>query len=204
MRGLPKHAAEIVVDLDAMGHRLHGMQEGRHFRAYYDEHVYLPLYAFVGDIPLWAQVRGGEKDGADGAAAALEKIVPALRQRCRKARIIVRADSGFCREEILAWCERPEGVYYGVGLAKNSVLNDKLGPALAAAQARGCLNGAAQVREFAEFEYQTVKSWSRPRRVIGKAEMTAQGQNPRLVVTNLPAKGFGGERDQTRFSPARL
>jgi hypothetical protein len=205
VRCLPKYAEEIVVDLDAMGHRLCGEQEGRHFRAYYDEYVYLPLYVFVGDIPLWAQLRTGDKDGADGVVAALEKIVAAIRQRCRRARIIVRGDSGFCREKILAWCERQKPVvYYCLGLAKNSVLIEKLGPALANAQGRWCLSGAAKVREFTEFEYQTVKSWSRCRRVIGKAEVTAQGRNPRFIVTNLPAKGFKSDEDQSRFSPARL
>jgi hypothetical protein len=205
VRCLPKGVVEIVVDLDAMGHRLHGEQEGRHFRAYYDEYVYLPLYAFVGDVPLWAQLRTGDKDGADGVVAALEKIVAAIRKRCRRARIIVRGDSGFCREEILAWCERQApGVYYCLGLAKNSVLVEKLGPALAGAQGRWCLSGAARVREFVEFEYQTVRSWSRGRRVIGKAEVTAQGQNPRFLVTNLPATGFEKDQDATRFTPARL
>lgn len=132
VRCLPKHAREIVVDLDALGHRLHGEQEGRHFRAYYDEYCYLPLYVFVGGFPLWAQLRTSDKDGADGVVAALAKIVAAIGQRCRRARIIVRGDSGFCREEILAWCERQApAVYYCLGLAKNSVLIDKLGPALA-------------------------------------------------------------------------
>ena len=205
VRCLPKYAEEIVVDLDAMGHRLHGGQEGRHFRAYYDEYCYLPLYVFVGDFPLWAQLRTGDKDGADGVVAALEKIVAAIRRRCRRARIIVRGDSGFCREEILAWCERQAPVvYYCLGLAKNSVLIEKLGPALANAQMRWALSGAARVREFTEFEYQTVKSWSRWRRVIGKAEVTAQGRNPRFLVTNLPAAGFQKDKDCARFIPARL
>lgn len=143
VRCLPKHATEIVVDLDAMGHRLHGTQEGRHFSAYYDDYCYLPLYVFVGDFPLWAQLRTSDKDGAEGVVAALEKIVAAIRKRCRRARIIVRGDSGFCREQIMAWCEGQEAVYYGLGLAKNSVLVDRLGPALAGAQMRWCLCGAA-------------------------------------------------------------
>lgn len=204
VRCLPKDAEEIVVDLDAMGHRLHGLQEGRHYRAYYDAYCYLPLYVFVGDFPLWAQLRGGDKDGADGVVAALEQIVPAIRKRCRRARIILRGDSGFCREEIMAWCESQAEVYYCLGLAKNSVLVERLGPALARARARWCLCGSASVREFAEFAYQTVKSWSRERRVIGKAEVTAQGLNPRFVVTNLPAQGFPDDEDKTRFKPARL
>jgi hypothetical protein len=204
VRCLPKRAAEIVVDLDAMGHRLHGLQEGRHFNGYYDDYCYLPLYVFVGDFPLWAQLRTSDKGGADGVVAALEKIIPAIRKRCRRARIIVRGDSGFCREDIMAWCEGQPNVYYCLGLAKNPLLVERLGPALAAAQMRWCLCGGANVREFTEFEYQTVRSWSRARRVIGKAEVTAQGANPRFVVTNLPAKGFKGDAEATRFTPARL
>jgi len=203
-RCLPKHAKEIVLDLDAMGHRLHGFQEGRHFNAYYDDYCYLPLYAFVGDFPLWAQLRTAEHEAAYGAVAALEKMVAALRRRCRRARIIVRGDSGFGREEIMAWCESQWEVYYCLGLAKNSVLIEKLGPALATARARYCLTGAASVREFAEFRYRTQESWSRERRVIGKAEVMREGENPRFVVTNLPAQGFQHDEDEDRFSPARL
>jgi hypothetical protein len=204
VRCLPKDAAEIVLDLDAMGHRLCGRQEGRHYRAHYDEYCYLPLYAFVGDYPLWVQLRTSDKDGADGVVVALAKIVPAIRKRCRRARIIVRGDSGFCREELMAWCESQPEVYYCLGFAKNSALVERLGPTLAAAQMRWCLCGGNAVREFAEFRYQTAKSWSRPRRVIGKAEVTGQGPNPRFVATNLPVEGFASDDDQTRFTPARL
>ena len=203
-RCLPKHAKEIVVDLDAMGHRLHGFQEGRHFNAYYDDYCYLPLYAFVGDFPLWAQLRTADHGADYGAVPALEKIVAAIGKRCRKARIIVRGDSGFGREEIMAWCEGQPEVYYCLGLAKNSVLIDKLGLALAQARARHCLSGASSVREFTEFEYRTHQSWSRSRRVIGKAEVMNAGENPRFVVTNLPAKEFKDDKDRSRFSPARL
>jgi len=202
VRCLPKHAAEIVIDLDAMGHLVHGEQEGRHFSAYYGDYCYLPLYALVGNIPLWAQLRTSDEDAASGAVPALEKMVAAIRQRCPKARIIVRGDSGFCREEILAWCEGQREVYYCLGLAKNSVLIEQLGSALAEARTRHCLSGAS-VRVFAEFAYQTQKTWSRSRRVIGKAEVSVLGDNPRFLVTNLPAKGFKGE-DRGRFIPARL
>jgi len=203
VRCLPKHAQEVVLDLDAMGHRLHGFQQGRHFNAYYDDYCYLPLYAFVGDFPLWAQLRTAEHEAAHGAVPALEKMVAAIRKRCRKARIIVRGDSGFGREEIMAWCESQREVYYCLGLAKNCVLIERLGPALAQARARHCLCGAS-VREFTEFLYQTHKSWSRERRVVGKAEVMSEGENPRFVVTNLPAKGFKDQKDKTRFRPARL
>ena len=205
VRCLPKHAREIVVDLDAMGHRLHGLQEGRHFNAYYDDYCYLPLYAFVGDVPLWAQLRTAERDAAHGVVPALEQIIATIRKRCQRARIILRGDSGFGREEIMAWCERqPRVVYYCLGLAQNRRLVAALQPALADARARRCLTGAASARAFTEFEYETRTSWSRARRVIGKAEVMAAGDNPRFVVTNLPACGFRGETDRTRFTPARL
>jgi len=203
VRCLPKHAREIVLDLDAMGHLLHGGQEGRHFSAYYDDYCYLPLYILVGDLPLWAQLRTSDQDGAAGVVGALEKIVAAIRKRCRRARIIVRGDGGFCRDEIMLWCEG-QGVFYCLGLSKNCVLLERLGPALADARARRCLCGAATVRVFAEFEYQTGKTWSRARRVVGKAEVMAAGENPRFVVTNLPAKGFKGDRDRARFTAPRL
>jgi len=203
VRCLPKHAREVVLDLDAMGHRLHGMQEGRHFNAYYDDYCYLPLYVFAGDIPLWTQVRTCEHCAAHGVVPALAKIVAAIRKRCRRARIIVRGDSGFGVEEIMAWCEEQREVFYCLGMSKNSVLIAKLGPALAEARARHCLVGTS-TRVFTEFEYQTKTSWSRSRRVIGKAEVMSGGDNPRFVVTNLPADGFAGEEDPERFVPARL
>jgi hypothetical protein len=202
-RCLPKQASEIVIDLDAMGHRLHGLQEGRHFNAYYDDYVYLPLYAFVGHIPFWAQLRTAEHGAAHGVVAALQAIIPAIRKRCPVARIIVRGDSGFCVDELMSWCEA-NGVYYCLGLAKNSVLIEKIQSALADARARHCLSGAA-TRVFSEFEYRTVsRSWSRARRVIAKAEVSVQGDNPRFLATNLPAHGFKDDEDKTRFRPQRL
>jgi Transposase DDE domain group 1 len=203
VRCLPKHAREVVLDLDAMGHRLHGMQEGRHFNAYYDDYCYLPLYVFAGEIPLWAQLRTCDHGVAHGVVEALAKIVAAIRKRCRRARIMVRGDSGFGVEEIMAWCEGQAGVYYCLGLAKNSVLIEELGPTLAEARARHCLSGSS-TRAFAQFSYQTRTSWSRSRRVIGKAEVMTGGDNPRFVVTNLPKEGFAGEPDRERFLPARL
>ncbi len=202
-RCLPKHIREAVVDLDAMGHRLHGSQEGRRFNAYYDDYCYLPLYAFVGDFPLWAQLRTAERGAAHGVVAALEKIVAAIRKRCRRARIIVRGDSGFCRDDIMAWCESQPGVYYCLGMIKNPVLLEKLGPTLAEARARHCLSGATS-RAFGQFVYRTLQGWSRSRRVVGKAEVMREGENPRFVVTNLPEEGFPDEQDQERFKPQRL
>ena len=172
-RCLPKHACEIVIDLDAMGHRLHGLQEGRHFNAYYDDYVYLPLYAFVGNIPLWAQLRTSDHGAAHGVVPALEQIVAAIRRRCKRARLIIRGDSGFCREEIMAWCEGQPGVYYCLGLAKNSVLLEQITQAMMDARARRCLSGAVRTRVFTEFAYQTkTETWSRARRVIANPDIS--------------------------------
>ena len=202
-RCLPKHTKEIVLDLDAMGHRLHGGQEGRHFNAYYDDYCYLPLYAFVGEIPLWTQWRTCEHSAAHGVVPALEKIVRAIRQRCRHARIIVRGDRGFGVEEIMAGCESQSDVDYCLGIGKHPGVIEKLGVALAEARARHCLTGAS-TRVFTEFTYQTKTSWSRERRVIGKAEVMASGDNPRFIVTHLPKEAFPEDDDQDRFTPTGL
>ena len=204
VRCVPKHAREVVIDLDSMGHLVHGLQEGRHYNDYYGDYCYLPLYLVVGEVVLWAQLRTSDNGGADGVVPALTQVVAAIRQRCKQARIVVRGDSGFGTEEIMAWCETQPGVYYCLGLGKNPVLIGKLTPALVTARMRRCLCGAPSVREFAEFEYRTQKSWSRPRRVVGKAEVMSAGDNPRFIVTNLPAQGFKGEQDRERFTPARL
>ena len=203
VRGLPKHTREVVLDLDAMGHLVHGLQEGRHFNAYYDDYCYLPLYVVCGDVVLWAQLRTAEHGAAEGVVAALQQIVPAIRKRCKRARIIIRGDSGFAEEGLMAWCEPQPRVYYCLGLGKNARLRELLDPTLAEGRAAQCLCGGS-VRRFTEFQYQTLTSWSRPRRVIGKAEVTPQGVNPRFVVTNLPARGFKGERDRQRFHADRL
>ena len=202
-RCLNKHAHEIVLDLDSMGHLVYGLQEGRHFSAYYDGYVLSPLYVFAGTVPLWAALRPGDADaGFEGVRTALEAIVSAIRRRCKKARLIVRGDSAFAREETLAWCEA-HGVYYCFGLARNRRLEAMITDALAAARARRCLTGATSARAFKELEYQTCKSWSRARRVVAKAEVMAAGDNPRFVVTNLPREGFRGE-DRMRFTAAPL
>ena len=168
------------------------------------EKIRLPLYAFVGDVPVWAQLRTSDHGADYQVVPALEKMIAAIRRRCKKARLIVRGDSGFCTEEILAWCEGQREVYYCLGLGKNRVLIEKLEPVLAAPRARRCLTGAASARGFAEFEYQTRHTWSRTRRVIAKAEVMAQGDNPRFVVTNLPMAGFKDDQDPERFRPQRL
>ena len=200
VRCLPKHSKEVVIDLDASDDLLHGHQEGRFFHGFYGCYCYLPLFAFVGSVPLWAQLRTSDGDAARGAVEALQKIVPAIRKRCPKAQIIVRADSGFCREEIMAWCEAQEPkVYYCLGLARNSRLRDLLDQKFARIRELAILCGGV-ARGFTEFQYQTQKSWTLSRRVIGKAEVLGDKDNPRFIVTNLLAKGFdGGQQSPDRF-----
>jgi len=204
---LAKDTREVVLDLDATGSLVYGEQEGRFWHGHYGDYCYLPLYAFIGAVPVWAQLRTADRDASDGAVAALEKIVAAIRRRCPQARIIVRADSGFCREELLAWCEDQPAhrgpVYYCLGLARNTRLVALLADALCAARARACLTGGT-ARVFTEFAYRTRESWSRARRVIGKAEITGGEDNPRFVVTNLPRDGFAGATVTERFWPALL
>jgi len=195
---LSPETTEVVLDFDATDSIIHGLQEGRFFHGYYGNYCYLPLYCFVGAVPLWAQLRTSDRDASDGTVEALEKIVPAIRRRCPKARIILRADSGFCREEIMAWCE-DHTVYYCLGLARNSRLLALLDNAMFWARTQACAcSGYARV--FTEFQYQTLDSWSRARRVIGKAEVLAQGDNPRFIVTNLPPDGFDNDPPE-RFAP---
>ena len=148
----------------------------------------------MGSVPLWAELRTSDGDAARGAVEALKKIVFAVRKRCPRARIIVRADSGFCREELMAWCEaqKPE-VYFCLGLARNSRLRELLEDKFARVRELAILCGGV-ARGFTEFQYQTKKSWTLSRRVIGKAEVLGDKDNPRFIVTNLPANGF--DQDQ--------
>jgi hypothetical protein len=185
VRTLAKNTRTVILDLDATDARLHGAQEGRFFHGYYGDYCYLPLLAYVGDVPVWAELRTADHDAALGAVAALTAIVAVLRLRCPHARIIVRGDSGFCREELMAWCEA-HGVHYVLGLARNARLLVALGPTLWRARERACLCGG-RTREFADLTYRTLDSWSCARRVVGKAEILGDKDNPRFVVTNLAA-----------------
>jgi len=185
VRTLAKTTREVIVDFDATDARLHGAQEGRFFHGYYGDYCYLPLLGYIGAVPVWAQLRTAEGDAARGTVGALAAIVAQVRRRCPRARIVVRGDSGFCREELMAWCEAHE-VFYVLGLARNARLLVLLGPALARARERACLCGG-RTREFAELRYRTLDSWSAERRVIGKAEILGDKDNPRFIVTNLAA-----------------
>lgn len=187
VRTLDKATRTVIVDFDATDARLHGAQEGRFFHGYYGDYCYLPLLAYIGAVPVWAELRTADGDAARGTVEALAPIVAQIRQRCPHARIIVRGDSGFCREELMAWCET-HGVSYVLGLARNARLVAQLTPALARARERASLCGG-RTREFAELRYRTLDSWSCERRVIGKAEILGDKDNPRFIVTNLTVAG---------------
>ena len=118
VRCLPKHAKEIVLDLDSVRHLLQGLREGRHYNDYYGDCCNVPLFIVAGDVVLWAQLRTSDMDGADGVMSALEKIMAAIRRRCKKSRIIVRGESGFCRDAIMTCCEGQPDVYYSLGWVK--------------------------------------------------------------------------------------
>ncbi|MGE5305975.1 MAG: IS1380 family transposase [Alphaproteobacteria bacterium] len=179
--------AEVVLDVDATDDPLYGKQEGRFFHGYYAEYCYLPLYIFWGEHLLCARLRQASVDPANGVVEELERIVKKLRQAWPQARIIVRGDSGFCRDEIMRYCEQNEKMDYVLGLAKNSRLNKEIEAEMAQAQELHKSTGAA-ARVFKDFRYRTRKSWSRERRVVGKAEYLAKGANPRFVVTSIASE----------------
>ena len=174
---------EIVLDLDATDDPVHGNQEGRFFHGYYGHYCYLPLYIFCRDFLLGARLRPSNIDASAGSREELERIVTQIRQAWPEVKITLRGDAGFCREELMVWCEQNR-VNYVLGLAKNERLKAAIAPDLEQAAAAYAATGQA-ARVFQEFTYQTRESWSRARRVIAKAEHLEKGSNPRFVVTSL-------------------
>ena len=177
---------QIILDLDATDDPLHGNQEGRFFHGYYGHYCYLPLYIFCGEFLLGSRLRPSNIDASAGSVEELQRIVKQIRAVWPQVRIVVRGDSGFCREQLMAWCEA-EGVDYLLGLAKNERLKTKIKEALQLAKRQYQETGHA-ARIFKEFYYQTRKSWSQQRRVVAKAEHLEKGENPRFVVTSLTAE----------------
>ena len=176
----------IVIDLDATDSILHGNQQGRFFHGYYGNYCYLPLYIFCGEFLLAARLRPSCVDGAAGSVKILARIVEQIRQAWPQVQIVIRGDSGFCRENLMAWCESNQ-VDYVLGLAKNVRLIAELAAELEQAR-QMCPSSGQASRVFKDFIYQTRDSWSRPRRVVGKAEHLEKGSNPRFVVTSLRAE----------------
>jgi hypothetical protein len=174
---------QIILDLDATDDPLHGRQEGRFFHGYYDCYCYLPLYVFCGSQLLAAKLRRANIDASAGALAEVERIVDQIRARWPRVKILLRADSGFARDELMTWCEA-NGVDYVFGLARNDRLIGAIAPELTLAEAESLAKGGP-ARRFADFFWSTRDSWSRRRRVVAKAEHLPKGSNPRFVVTSL-------------------
>jgi len=193
--------SEIVLDLDATDDPLHGHQEGRFFHGYYDGYCYLPLYIFCGEHLLCAKLRRSNIDGAAGAKDEVERIVGQIRERWPEVRIILRADSGFCREELMSWCEQSR-VEYVFGLAKNARLVRSIGAELQAAAAES-RETQRPARRFKELVYRTRKSWCRARRVVAKAEQTGDKANPRFIVTSLSMQDLAARELYEDFYCAR-
>jgi Transposase DDE domain group 1 len=177
---------EIILDLDAPDDPLHGHQEGRFFHGYYDCYCYLPLYVFCGRHLLAAKLRRSNIDASAGAVVEVERIVGQIRARWPRVTVLLRADSGFARDELMAWCEANR-VDYLFGLARNERLVGAIADELAVAEAESLATNGSAVRRFADFFWRTLDSWSRTRRVVAKAEHLPKGANPRFVVTSLPA-----------------
>ena len=183
---------EIVLDLDATDDPVHGDQEGRFFHGYYGGYCYLPLYVFCGRHLLAAKLRRANIDASAGAVEEVARIVAAIRACWPHVRILLRADSGFAREPLMAWCEA-NGVDYVIGLARNTRLVAEIAVEMIQAEDEA-KRTRAPARRFRDFRYATLDSWSRRRRVVGKAEWTHGKANPRFVVTSL-SKAKVGTRD---------
>jgi hypothetical protein len=181
---------QIILDLDATDDPLHGHQEGRFFHGYYDCYCYLPLYIFCGRHLLAAKLRRSNIDGAAGATEEVARIVAQIRWRWPRVRILLRGDSGFTREALMAWCEANR-VDFLFGLARNERLEEAIKAELMTAALQSIRTGRP-ARCFKDFTWSTLDSWSHSRRVVGKAEVTGGTANPRFVVTSLKAAEIGG------------
>jgi len=203
---LESHATapeRIVLDLDATDIPLYGHQPERFFHGYYDSYCYLPLYIFAGDQLLGVRLRPANQDAAAGSLDEVKRLVAQIRRRWPAVKIVLRGDSGFCREELMAWCERDENrVDYLFGLARNQRLGRIIGAQMHQAHVLHQSTGKP-ARIFAQFSYQTKRSWSRARRVVAKAEYLDKGENPRFVVTSLSAEEWPAQDLYEKFYCAR-
>jgi hypothetical protein len=184
---------QIVLDIDTTDFAIHGEQEGRFYHGYYDHYCYLPLYVFAGEHVLCARLRPSNIDPSAGSRKEIERIVGKIRAHWPEVKIVMRADSGFCREELMAWCETNQ-VDYVFGMARNPLLEKIVAEALEQAR-RQWEQTQRPARVFVEFEHATVSgSWSRRRRVVAKAEHIDGKSNPRFVVTSLGAEAWGAQQ----------
>ena len=195
---IESHAAapdQIVLDVDTTDLTLHGQQEGRFFHGYYDSYCYLPLYIFCGEHVLCARLREANHDAAFGSLSEIQRIVAQIRAAWPDVKITLRGDSGFCRNELMSWCET-HGVDFVFGLARNQKLRRIIGAQMHAATQQWNQTGQP-ARVFTEFSYQTKKTkkggWERERRVVAKAEHIDGKENPRFVVTSLTSESWGAQ-----------
>ena len=190
-----KAPAEIVLDMDTTDLPLHGKQEGRFFHGYYDNYCYLPLYVFCGDHVLCARLREANHDAAFGCLQEMQRIVKQIRAAWPEVKIVLRGDSGFCRNELMSWCEN-NGVDYLFGMARNQRLRRIIGQQMHEATMQWQQTGKP-ARVFSEFEYSTRKTrkggWDRARRVVAKAEHIDGKENPRFVVTSLTGERWAAQ-----------
>jgi hypothetical protein len=196
-----RQSTRIVVDLDATDDPLHGEQEGKFFHGYYGGYCYLPLYIFIEEHLVCARLRRSNIDAAAGVVKEVERIVRRLRFTWPEVEIVLRGDSGFCRDEIMSWCEKNR-VGYVFGLARNERLVKRMGKAMREAEGEWKKSGKA-ARRFRDFRYRTRESWSRGRRVVGKAEYLDKGENPRFVVTSLKMREMAARSLYEDFYCAR-
>jgi hypothetical protein len=190
-----KAPAEIILDVDTTDLPLHGKQEGRFFHGYYDHYCYLPLYIFCGEQVLCARLREANHDAAFGSQQEIQRIVAQIRAAWPATKIILRGDSGFCRNQLMSWCEN-NGVDFVFGLARNQRLRKIIGAQMHAATQQWNQTGKP-ARVFSEFGYQTKKTkkggWDRERRVVSKAEHIDGKENPRFVVTSLTGETWAAQ-----------
>jgi hypothetical protein len=188
LQSYDKPPSTIVLDLDATDDPIHGHQLGRFFHGYYKNYCFLPLYIFCGEHLLCARLRPSDIDASAGSVKELDRIVRQIRSEWPDVRIIIRGDSGFCRDPIMSWCELND-VDYVLGLAKNERLKKEIVREMQ--QAKELYEQSSQAaRVYKDFAYQTLESWSKARRVVGKAEYLPKGENPRFVVTSLSRGEF--------------
>jgi len=173
---------ELILDSDATDTILHGDQEGKFYHGYYNNYCFLPLHVFCNKQLLVSYQRTSNQDGAKHSWAILALLVKAFRKEWPKVRIIFRGDGGFCRHRMFDWCER-NNVFYITGMPRNKVLERVLAPTMQSVQDAFESTNKKQ-REFISFEYQSA-SWSKVRQIVGKAEYSEKGSNPRFVVSNM-------------------
>ena len=191
----------MVLDVDVTDTPLHGKQEARFFHGYYNHYCYLPLYIFCGDQLLCARLRPSNIDASGGSREEVARVVTQIRKAWPKTQIILRADSGFCREELMAWCEK-HSVDYVFGFARNPRLRRKIAKEMRQAKKEQQRTGQPS-RTFTEFFYRTRKTWSRSRRVVAKAEQLPGKENPRYLVTSLPPSAWPAQELYERLYCAR-